>query len=327
MSVYPDDYDNLHTPPFGATLKTGEHSRLHAEAKAAIEAIQRVLGLTPQGIDGTVADRLGDLVDATDLPIALHTATPGYEFLSIQDEGLVREDVGHVLSRPNHTGTMPYSALGAAPALKLRSAVNQSIPNDIYNPISFDTVDLNQGGLFTLNTSSTTITSGSNGVALPTGTINVVSTTGFDTLGSLSINGPPGSGISTRVEYTGKTGTTFTGCTVGNGTLATGQVVKPSNETITLSQSGLYLLNTSTAFNAHATGQRAVRFAIGAFFAIGELKVPTTNTVQNMTTSTIIDVTSTITLTANAYQNSGAALTSTADILNAPNISIVRLGA
>lgn len=70
---------------------------------------------------------------------------------------------------------------------------------------------------------TTTVTVASNGVALPTATINVASTTNFPSSGTLSIQ----SGVSsvTAVTYTGKTGTTFTGCAGGTGTLATSYAV------------------------------------------------------------------------------------------------------
>ena len=67
---------------------------------------------------------------------------------------------------------------------------------------------------------NTTIAAGSNGVALPTGTINVASTVGFPTAGRIVVLTPTGG--STVVTYTGTTGTTFTGCTGGTGTLQTG---------------------------------------------------------------------------------------------------------
>lgn len=65
---------------------------------------------------------------------------------------------------------------------------------------------------------TTTIAVASNGQVLPQGTINVVSTTNFPAYGWLIIG-------SRVVQYTGKTATTFTGCTGGTGALATGQTV------------------------------------------------------------------------------------------------------
>jgi hypothetical protein len=66
---------------------------------------------------------------------------------------------------------------------------------------------------------STTIAAGSNGQTLPQATINVVSTTAFPTSGILLINTSLGAQI---INYTGKTPTTFTGCTGGSGVLSLG---------------------------------------------------------------------------------------------------------
>jgi len=61
---------------------------------------------------------------------------------------------------------------------------------------------------------ATNVAAGSNGVALPTGTVNVASTTGFATAGQLTVLSSAG---AQQVTYTGKTGTSFTGCTGGGG--------------------------------------------------------------------------------------------------------------
>lgn len=76
------------------------------------------------------------------------------------------------------------------------------------------------GGSFT---QSTIITAASNGVALPTGTINVSSAGSFPTSGTAIVYNNAGAAQS--VAYTGKTGTTLTGCTGGTGTMATGGTV------------------------------------------------------------------------------------------------------
>ena len=67
---------------------------------------------------------------------------------------------------------------------------------------------------------TTTIASSSNSTPLPAGTIDVVSTAGFPPVGSILING-----LNTAVAYIGIVGNSFTGCSGGTGTLATGQVV------------------------------------------------------------------------------------------------------
>lgn len=65
----------------------------------------------------------------------------------------------------------------------------------------------------------TTITAGSNGVSLPTSTINVVSTTGFPSSGTVAI--VTSAGLQT-VSYVGTTPTTLTNCTGGVGVMSTG---------------------------------------------------------------------------------------------------------
>jgi phage tail sheath gpL-like len=75
----------------------------------------------------------------------------------------------------------------------------------------------------TLDTTATTIASGSNGLALPQTSISVASTTGLPSSGLVLI-----SSINALIAYTGTSGgNTLTGCTVisGSGTLATGQTV------------------------------------------------------------------------------------------------------
>lgn len=86
-------------------------------------------------------------------------------------------------------------------------------------------------GAFVAQTNkSTTIAAGSNGAVLPQATINVTSTTGFPTSGTIrivsSVSGANGAVLATQtISYTNTTGTTFTGCTGGTGTLLTGQSV------------------------------------------------------------------------------------------------------
>lgn len=69
---------------------------------------------------------------------------------------------------------------------------------------------------------TTTIAAPSNGATLPQATLNVASTTGFPSAGTVKVFTTTG---MTLVGYTGLTATTFTGCTGGAGTLATGQSV------------------------------------------------------------------------------------------------------
>lgn len=73
---------------------------------------------------------------------------------------------------------------------------------------------------------NTTIASASNGQVLPQATINVASTTEFPNSGSVKIQ-------NQIVTYTGKTSNTFTGCSGGTVTLATGNTVISQNPTRT----------------------------------------------------------------------------------------------
>ncbi len=78
------------------------------------------------------------------------------------------------------------------------------------------------GGFLAESTRQKAIASGSNGVALPTATINANSTLGYPTAGTLAVTTSGGIQV---VAYTGKTATTFTGCTGGTGTMSTGGVI------------------------------------------------------------------------------------------------------
>ena len=85
--------------------------------------------------------------------------------------------------------------------------------------------------LYTLPTSAlgggsilyTTITAASNNVNLPTGTINVVSTSGFPTSGQIGVEIVLNSSLTyTTVSYTNTNATQFLGCSGGTGTIFTG---------------------------------------------------------------------------------------------------------
>lgn len=73
-----------------------------------------------------------------------------------------------------------------------------------------------------LQTENTTIAAGSNGQTLPQTTINVASTAGFPSSGTIAVVTSAG---TVPVTYTGITGTSFTGCSGGTGTMSTGGFV------------------------------------------------------------------------------------------------------
>ena len=73
-----------------------------------------------------------------------------------------------------------------------------------------------------LQSENTTIAAASNGQTLPQATINVVSTAGFPSSGTIAVVTTAG---TVPVNYTGITPTSFTGCTGGTGTMSTGGFV------------------------------------------------------------------------------------------------------
>jgi hypothetical protein len=80
---------------------------------------------------------------------------------------------------------------------------------------------------------TTTIAVASNGVALPAATINVASTAGFASSGTIYVITTAGPQL---VTYTGIGATTFTGCTGGTGTMNTGNSVSFAGGSVTYAQ-------------------------------------------------------------------------------------------
>lgn len=116
---------------------------------------------------------------------------------------------------PNDTG----AGYGVAIEGGARNTVSANLCKDNYG----SAVLLTAGGTLPFGGPAqlaTTVAAGSNAVALPAGTVNVASTTGFATAGQFTALSSAG---AQQVTYTGKTGTSFTGCTGGIGTLYTGQ--------------------------------------------------------------------------------------------------------
>lgn len=92
---------------------------------------------------------------------------------------------------------------------------------------------------------ATTIAVASNGQVLPQATINVASTTGFSASGTLHVATTAGLQI---VTYTGTTATSFTGCSGGTGTLATGNSVSLASSVVTYSGTGAIRLRLNNCY-------------------------------------------------------------------------------
>jgi hypothetical protein len=163
------------------------------------------------------------LIDPTELTFGVGKSDIDTLYVSNSGAGSVVA-IPHAIAQTPGTMTMYIAAGSGAPGHTLNFPSGLAwAPNGNLEVVDLGATTL-QGQVLTFGTpgapASTTITAGSNGQALPQGTIDVGSTAGFPNSGSLFINA-----INTTVSYTGKTATSFTGVTGGSGTLATGETV------------------------------------------------------------------------------------------------------
>ncbi len=152
------------------------------------------------------------------------------------------------------------------PLIFWQHPVAQTIPNAAWTPIAWNTLNNTVGdGWTSYVAASTSVAVGSNGAVLPQGAINVADTTGFAAAGYLVVRI---SGTDRVIAYTGNTATSFTGCTLGVGTLATGQTVAQANVEFNLPVDTVGPLVAELAWASNATGLRGTRIrslnALGA---------------------------------------------------------------
>lgn len=139
--------------------------------------------------------------------------------------------------------------------------------------------------------------------ALPQASIQVNNLVGTPpSSGFFTVTGPPGAGIDTIIKYTGfNSGTsTFTGCTLGTGTLAAGQAVNPACNGVFIGGTGpnafgYWNLQAIATFPAagNTTGQIGVRF-VGApplFVPSGSILIPNPNAVETLSITTAPSIT------------------------------------
>lgn len=116
-----------------------------------------------------------------------------------------------------------------------------TVPHNVWTPMPINFTETSfvgnpdVYGIHPAILATTVVTAGSNGTVLPQGTIHVGSTAAMVAQGLvpgmfITISGPNGAGANTVVQIGGITSTSFTGCTLGVGTLATNQVVSAANE-------------------------------------------------------------------------------------------------
>ena len=176
----------------------------------------------------------------------------------------------------------PFS--GTSSSLTISQAANyQTTIAAGSNGVSLPTGTINVAAT---TTASTTISATSNAASLPTGTINVASTTGFPSGGYIMVQTTEGIQL---VTYTGTSATTFTGCSGGIGSMTTGGSVAigfPGAGTINVTtnagiQSVTYTGITSTSFTGCSGGSGSMSTG-GAVSAPIQLTTTTANTYPNL---------------------------------------------
>jgi hypothetical protein len=123
----------------------------------------------------------------------------------------------------NDVGNPPTANVTVAGTLSAPSA-SITVPSGSTRPVNFNITPSATTPITVIGSGQgpqTTIASGSNGLSLPQSTIDVASTTGFPSSGTLAI---AIGGSTVYVTYTGTTSTSFTGCSGGTGTLGTGDI-------------------------------------------------------------------------------------------------------
>ncbi len=168
--------------------------------------------------------------------------------------------------------------MGRAPVQPLifwQHPVAVTYPSGVWTPVPLNNLITTQGRLITWSDyvpTSTTIAAGSDLAVLPQAVINVVSTTPaglppFADAGYLVVRI---GGTDRVIKYTGRNATQFTGCTLGVGTLGTGQAIAQANcvfrtpprgrPSLPKPGGGVGPATAEVAFAANAVNDRGIRF-------------------------------------------------------------------
>lgn len=134
-----------------------------------------------------------------------------------------------------------------------------------WTPIAVNNEITSVGEWRPFSDAATTIAAASDLAVLPQATVNVVSTAGFATpAGAPSINpefiAVRVGGTDRIIGYTGKTATSFTGCTFGVGTLGLGQAVRQAHVNLQAPEGTLSAAVLEVAWAANAAGDRGARW-------------------------------------------------------------------
>lgn len=159
-----------------------------------------------------------------------------------------------------------------APYIFWQHGDDVTIPTGVWTPLPWNVTRTSKGDWDDYTAASTTVAAGSNGAALPQGTINVASTSGFASAGFLIINI---GGTDRVVRYTGTSGgNQFTGGTLGVGTMTTGDAVAQARVVVRFPLNCIVNAVTEVKWASNATGVRGIRFhqidpTFGELFILG----------------------------------------------------------
>lgn len=229
--------------------------------KVVITGNLEVQGTTTT-VDSTIVDIVGPVIHAnwadpsTSPNVAIPSTNVGYSIHRGNIGNVPRDGAAWIWAEPRDLAsgadgywralTIPGDGAGADQNFSIANSTNalgvmgfdftaSSDPNPVNGYLaasgslrSTNNVPVSVARAITL---TTTITAASNLAVLPQGTINVVSTTGFSTSGTILVLSSTG---TQTITYTNTTGTSFTGCVGGSGTIITGGIVAQTNNSTTI---------------------------------------------------------------------------------------------
>lgn len=204
----------------------------------------------------------------------------------------------------------------------------QRFPSGVWTPMALNNLITTRGTLTKWTSyvpATTAIAVASNGAILPVTPINVDSTAAFATAGFLVIEI---AGVDRLVQYTGKNATQFTGCTLGVGTLATGNPVRQANVHITMPPNArVGPLTGEQAFAVNATNDRGIRLRTidGVFNFPGGTKTERAcaTQVHHVQTNEQPGGQATTPSRLEAFHDAGVDLDSVVEALSAPRIVVL----
>lgn len=221
--------------------------------------MRRVLGYSYVGDTNYPINNIGSLLIST----ADSTPTAATPTFAASTRAGINLGLGKEFNVSIPVATRTVSSSDNGRILVLKSTANPTSNSGCFVITNFDSgtnsyvVDFRSGAYLS---GATSIASGSNGASLPQATINVASTTGFPSSGTILVTTT--AGIQT-VAYTGTNATQFTGCSGGTGTMSTGNTVNSqvaASSTILLVNSTTGFPSSGTLFVWSSTGRQTITY-------------------------------------------------------------------